>query len=54
MPSSPMARCVRSAIRARYNAGDISYADLAREYGLNRRTIRLAVIGKRWAHVKGA
>ena len=42
------------AIRARYNAGDISYADLAREYGLNRRTIRLAVIGKRWTHVKGA
>jgi HNH endonuclease/GIY-YIG catalytic domain len=42
------------AIRARYNAGDISYADLAREYGLSRRTIRLAVIGKRWAHVKGA
>jgi hypothetical protein len=42
------------AIRARYNAGDISYADLAREYGLSRRTIRLVVIGKRWAHVKGA
>lgn len=38
-------------IRARYAAGGVSQAALAREYGVNFRTIHLLVKGEIWRHL---
>lgn len=50
-PVSVLTEGAVADMRRRYKTGGVRYVDFAREYGVTKETIRLALKGITWAHV---